>query len=201
MADIKHVTLPNGDTHDIKDATIRDEVQYKIYDSVEDLGLISGSATVAGAWSAMSDGSILICQASEFSSTETPNPYGIIEIIRFNTSRGKILFYGKELPDGDYRMYLVDNAPSGTWVKNVAPVVQKFTSASQTLAAGGEGHVTINVAKTGYTPVGIIGITGSGNSGLYVTDFYIDGTTATLWYRNPGTASKTFTYTITVLYL
>ena len=78
--------------------------------------------------------------------------------------------------------------------------VRTFTSSSQTLAANGEGHVDMNVATSGYTPRGIVGITGNGNSGMYVTDFYINGNTATLWYRNPTTSAKTFTYTITVLF-
>lgn len=81
------------------------------------------------------------------------------------------------------------------------PVVQRFTSPSQTLAANAEGHFSIDVSKDGYTPVGIVAIQGRGNSGLYVTDFYIDGVNATLWYINPRTASRTFTYTITVLYI
>lgn len=78
--------------------------------------------------------------------------------------------------------------------------VTSFTTPSQTLAANSEGHLDMNVAISGYTPLGIVGITGSGNGGLYISDFYIENNTAILWYRNPLTSSKTFTYTITVLY-
>lgn len=119
MADIKHITLPNGDTHDIKDATIRDEVQFKIYDSVTDLGLTDGSATIAGAFAAMPLHSILYAQGGEFASAEKPSGfYGYIWIVKGVTvHRSSIEAKGSMASFGDWRMFLNSSGePTGTWV-------------------------------------------------------------------------------------
>ena len=101
------------------------DVKYKIYNSVTDFGLTAGSATLEGAWSAMPNNSVLICNISAFSSSEWPPRgitvstfYGTIVIIKVISYRGSIHAYGKRVEHGDWRMYLVDgtNVPSGTWV-------------------------------------------------------------------------------------
>lgn len=101
------------------------EVEFKIYESVTDLGLTAGSATLTGVWSAMPDNSILICNISAFSSSEWPTAgftaatfYGTIVIIKVLSYRGSIYAYGKTPAAGDWRMYLTDgtNIPTGTWV-------------------------------------------------------------------------------------
>lgn len=94
------------------------DVNYKIYDSVTDLGLTSGSATIVGAWTAMPDGSILICPRGDFPASELPKDTpGEIEIIKnVNGLVGKVEFHGKTAADGDYRMFInSSNVPTGTW--------------------------------------------------------------------------------------
>lgn len=95
------------------------------YYSVTDLGLTSGSATIAGAYSAMSAPSILSCPIEEFAADQKPTTgfisptfYGSIQIIKCSNIRGFIFAYGKTTDHGDWRMYLVDgvHTPSGTWV-------------------------------------------------------------------------------------
>lgn len=97
---------PSGDNINIK---------YQIYNSVTDLGLTSGSATIAGAYAALPSYSLLICDAGDFS--ESPNSYGIIKIAKTSdNSHGYISFFGKN-EIGDYRMYInSSNVPTGTWV-------------------------------------------------------------------------------------
>ena len=93
-------------------------VDYKVYNSVADIGLTVGSATIAGAFSALPVGSILLCDASEFTSTEVPSIYGLIEIVNLSTGKASINFYGKQLSHGDYRMFITtNNVPDGTWRK------------------------------------------------------------------------------------
>lgn len=95
-------------------------VDFKVYDSVSDIGLTSGSATIAGAWSALSANEILICEASDFTTSTggVPSTLGTVEIIHYSGGRGSITFYGKEAGNADYRMYLnSSNVPTGDWVR------------------------------------------------------------------------------------
>ena len=118
MANIEQIRLPDGVTHDIKDHTIRDEVKYKIYNSVTDLGLTSGSATISGAYSAMPDCSMLVCNAIEFivGSGGVPEVYGIVEITKNDSNRTSIIYRGKTGVN-DYRMFcdLDTGEPTGVW--------------------------------------------------------------------------------------
>lgn len=113
-------------------AVSTNDVQFKIYDSVNDLGLTSGSATIAGALTALPENGILICAAGGFSSSEVPNIYGTIELKKRATNRPVIQFFGRSEDNGDWRMFCDANGtPSGTWIK-VANVSQNvtFTAAS-----------------------------------------------------------------------
>ena len=63
-------------------------------------------------------------------------------------------------------------------------------------------RVEIDASKSGYTPIGIIEVTGSGNNGLLVQDFYFQGATANLYFRNVTSSAKTAaSVTIRVLYM
>jgi len=124
MADVSQITLPNGSTYDIKDKTIRDEVQFKVYDSVADLGLTVSSATLAGAWAALPYKSMLICEGYEFSASEFSGAtqYGVVEMVKSATdTRGWINMYGRTPDDigiGDWRMGINANGvPMGTWYR------------------------------------------------------------------------------------
>ncbi|MBR3272586.1 MAG: hypothetical protein IKF98_01590 [Clostridia bacterium] len=107
-------------------ALTEDDVNYKIYDSVTDLGLTSGSATIAGAWAAMPLYSILICPAGEFvvGSSGVPHIYATVEIKKLSSTgiepnRGSVHFWAKNMAGGqnDLRMFLTDqNAPNGLWI-------------------------------------------------------------------------------------
>lgn len=89
------------------------------------LGLTSGSATIAQAYSALQVSQMLFATASDFAVGELPLSggsritYGTIEIIKAtsNGSRGRINFYGKENTNRDWRMYLSSgNVPTGVWI-------------------------------------------------------------------------------------
>jgi len=99
------------------------DMKYKVYDSIVDLpGFTSndvGSATIAGAWNAMPDGSILICPRTDFPVSELPkDTAGEIEIIKnVNGVVGKVEFHGKSSYDGDYRMFInSSNVPTVPWI-------------------------------------------------------------------------------------
>ena len=97
------------------------ESQIRIYNSVTSLGLTSGSATIAGAYSALAANELLICPAAEFASGQRPYNTGIVEIIkRYNDgSAGSIRFLGLSAVQGDYRMFISGSSPfvpTGEWV-------------------------------------------------------------------------------------
>lgn len=70
------------------------------------------------------------------------------------------------------------------------------------VGAGSTGSTSVSVTKTGYTPLGIISITGSGSTGLAYSDWYINSTgTAYIYYKNDTTSAKSnVTLGLTILY-
>lgn len=124
------------------------EVQYQIYSSVTSLGLTSGSATIAGVYAAMPDGSILITTNGEFASGECPSN-GLVEIHRRTSGRSAIFFYGATDSNHDYRMFLNSNyVPSGTWVRSDLAVESGTPTASS-----GTISSTAYVKRSGNTVV------------------------------------------------
>jgi len=77
-----------------------------------------------------------------------------------------------------------------------------FTKAL-TIAAGNVVEGTVSVAKTGYTPIGVIGTwsTGTGSSFAMPYRSYLDGTNYTYGVRNLGTSQITPTLNFRILYI
>lgn len=96
------------------------EVQFAIYDSVADIGLTVGSATIAGAWAAMAGkNAILLCNAEDFSPSTVPSTAGNIMMYHLaaNTTRGIIRFAFRVSGVGEYAMGIgTDGIPLGTWL-------------------------------------------------------------------------------------
>ena len=104
-----------------------------------------------------------------------------------------------DVTDGNGNV-LADKADASD-VKEI--IVASVALSSVTLTAnGGTGSATGSVARTGYTPLGIVGVqkSGSGNGQASVTAFLISGTTATVSLYNNATASRTVGVTVYVLY-
>ena len=144
--------------------SLQDGVKYKIYNSVEDLGLVSGSATIASAMAAMSAPSILIAPGDDFASSQVPTQLGTVEIVKLNngSTRGWIYFYGKDRGVGDYRMGLVnDGGPCGVWTGAIDYVKVVTSTASRTVSVPadsglnvtGGGYVTEPAIPAGYVEV------------------------------------------------
>ena len=113
--DLKTWTNPDGTVYHFRDG----DVQYKSFDSVDDLGLDVGSAMISGAVTALiaRAPARLFCNSSDFASDEVPNQYGEVEIVALAANRVTIWFYGQTSAYPDRRMYLLDGTPTGTWVK------------------------------------------------------------------------------------
>ncbi len=79
-------------------------------------------------------------------------------------------------------------------------IVVEEKSSSFTAAATSSGNISIDIEKSGYTPIGIVGITGQNTSPLAYSDFYIESdTTAKVYYYNRG-SSISITLVLRVLY-
>ena len=123
------------------------DVTYKIFNSVTDLGLTSGSATISGAYSALGANEMLICDSDDFSGTQTPST-GLVHITKgVSIARGSILFYGKTDAVGDYRMFLSgpSNTPDGVWhCLDNNGLLLKTTSTSGTATANTRLELTVS---------------------------------------------------------
>ena len=86
-------------------------------------------------------------------------------------------------------------------VKNLIVTEQKSTTLS--LPASNTATASINMAKTGYTLLGIVGVqpTGSGSSMGYIYGFYVSGNTANVYFRNTTATARSFTVIVTGLYV
>lgn len=99
------------------------------YNSVEELGLTSGSATITDTVTALLTHAParLFCNSSDFASAEVPNQYGEVEIVALATYRVTIWFYGQTSAYPDRRMYLENGTPTGIWVKYRSELDEKYT--------------------------------------------------------------------------
>lgn len=126
-------------------AAAAEDIRFKTYTSVGQIGLTVGSASIVEAWGALGENSILITNAGEFSSAAVPNTTGTIEIVKSSRLRGWISFFGKTSGNGDYRMGLLDDGtPSGEWAL-ASLRAQRFSASDlRNATATFESNTTLN---------------------------------------------------------
>lgn len=81
-------------------------------------------------------------------------------------------------------------------------IVENVEVASGTIAAGDAENLSVDVTKTGYTPIGIVGVHKTGQSYGYVSisRFYASTTTAYVSIYNNYSSARTYTVSVDVLY-
>lgn len=137
--------------------------------SVTDLGLTSGSATIADAYAALAPKQVLICPALDFAVGELPLvggnrlTDGSIEIVNGDGTDGWIEFHGRLSTVGDYRMFFdSSDVPTGAWV-TVGTMLHKDVTISVNLAA--KAYTAVNDSSistpTGFSIVNMVLQTGS----------------------------------------
>ena len=162
-------------------------VGFRIYNSVEALGLTSGSAQISAAWAALPGRSILIVPASQFASAQVPSTGGIVVMVSGASTaglRGYILYYdsprGSDPTVGDFRMVVKGGTPSGSWLQiaDAASGLIVYKSYSCTYDLGTSGTTTSVTAAqlgisaiSGYVPIGISTI-GTGSAHAVIRSFY-----------------------------
>jgi hypothetical protein len=79
---------------------------------------------------------------------------------------------------------------------------EEFLSDAQTIGSNARGAFNITITRTGYTPVGIIGVgVEAGSAYILLHDFGISGSTAFCQFTNSSTTSETFKAKLKVLYV
>ena len=149
-------------------------IKFAIYNSVSDLGLTAGSATILSAFNAMSDNSILITAGSDFVASEMPDSVqaALVEIRRLGAARTRVLYYGKGESNADYVMYEGSttyngnqaNAPTGVWrrvVVNSSPTEVWKSGAVSTNTVSGP-----NLDDLKYAFIGRVSNATNGPSGI-----------------------------------
>ena len=76
------------------------------------------------------------------------------------------------------------------------------SGASGTIQPGANITMTANAAYSGWTPIAVVGIRGSGTSAFALSELFLDGTTAKAYYRNVKGSADSMNYVIfKVLYV
>ena len=143
-------------------ATAIGDRNLKTYTSVTQLNLVSGSATIAAAYSALSLNSMLVAAASEFASAQVPATTGVIKIIKGSAASIAIIqYYAKENGGLSRCMYLdSSNVPTGTWLNRSGFTVSNLVKDNVSVNASNVTTVEISCAnQTGLEPLGIVGYT------------------------------------------
>ena len=78
----------------------------------------------------------------------------------------------------------------------------KTTSSAVSVAASSYATATVDVSKSGYTPLGILQINKTGSASGYCvpSNWSISGNTASVFLRNTSTSAATVTVSLTILY-
>lgn len=87
-------------------------LNYKLYKSVDSVGQVPGTATVANTWTAMSSGEIILAPPDQFYPGECPETYGTLIMIRSGGTSGYCLFAGA---DHLYKKTFAGNIPQMGW--------------------------------------------------------------------------------------
>lgn len=171
-------------------ARISGQCPFKIYNSVTQLGLTSGSATIADALAALSQTTyqMLICYAGNFAASEVPSTIGNVMIWLTGSARPVIEFFGRAQATGDFRMFTDSyNVPSGVWVPSDGVIYKEHTV---TLAANANVSPFSYYGGKNITPpagLTIVSATGVGASaGVILPQIGTGGTSVYVYGHSAG---------------
>lgn len=116
--------------------SLSSDIKYRIFRLVTDLGLTSGTATLASCWAAMSVGDILIAPPSEFAPGQVPENSGSVVLVRNASTSGSLRFYGNRTYEQEFQ----NNYPTGIWHTilndtDIIPVSKGGTGAASAVEA------------------------------------------------------------------
>lgn len=100
------------------------------------------------------------------------------------------------------RGYNTNNQIWTAWIRPNEFIVENVSIGSGTIASATAENLSVSVAKTGYTPIGIVGVkkTGQTYGAVSISRFNIDGTTAYVSIYNNYSSARTYTVSADILY-
>lgn len=132
-------------------------------------------------------------QVSGTKSSYLPMRYGTLSIFKSGNSYGYVL--ANETTTGKmWIRHFTTNEWHESWQELQRAIVTEMVeqSNSESVSANGTKRFDVDLQKTGYTPVGILGITGSGTTGLVLQEYYISNSRyAYIYFRNATSSSIT----------
>lgn len=182
-----------------------------------DLGIAAsaGPSAVVGAWLKYIAEHYPSKQRCIFTGCVQASSYKMLQVLVYNTSAvdgttGIPQYSMGFLTNYGGTAYLVGSNSYVAYATKIATgsgsgvAVETFTkSIGRSIAAGGSGSIDFTITKSGYTPIGITGIWGSGTTGMVWNDFFlVDNNTARIWYYNAKSSASTLSsLSIKVLYM
>lgn len=132
-------------------------------------------------------------------------------VAQVGVSKGELVYFNGNLyickSAIAYNSTVIDSSTQGTYLGNSVSgilndlfVTDSFESTSLTVTPGYIGTVTINVAKTGYTPIGIIDIQVPNTSVFSISNFFVTNNSVVVSVFNNFDQERTSTIQINVMY-
>ena len=87
---------------------------------------------------------------------------------------------------------------SGT-IKQPSLIVEEITCGAITVEANGNGHATGTISKSGYKPLGVVGIVNISNA-AYIYEYVFGNTYVDIFIRNIGNTQISGTMRVKILY-
>lgn len=175
-----------------------------IVNSVSALGLTVGSATIADAYAALLVNQTLRCPATDFASTQLPSAgatyltNGTVDMYKGANNSGWIEYHG--YTGADYRMPIENGTPSEEWLIAGNLLIEKVSGAEVSVNANTYTAGTFSCAKTGYTPIGIVGFT-TNASDCCIVKMEIVGNEVNYNLRNVSSGQRNAIPSATVMYV
>ena len=155
-------------------SALSDNINYRIFRTVADVGQTVGTATLNGCYAGMSIGDILIADPDEFTPSEVPETAGSLIMVKNGAASGSLRFYGNRT----YEMAFSANYPDGTWKQlindtDVIPISNGGTGATN--AADALSNLGIDFSGTVLSVAGV-GANPTGDVPLVASDLDVNYT-------------------------
>lgn len=118
----------------------------------------------------------------------------------YEVPAGSVLYFDSsaDVPEG----YEASSNPDASELNNKSNVLSVAEFSTTFTGNQSSGNVNIDITRSGYTALGIVGITGSNTSVLSWADFYLtSNTNARVYYYNRSPGSTEITITVKILFV
>lgn len=179
---------------------------FHFFGTLESLGITETDFTYQAFVDRMPVNAVLICRVSGLTFTPTNGEFYLRATCTGFQESKRIEFEAIEMSSSLSGIYKARySAPAGTkwtgWKTALtnANLVVNIIPISYSIPASGEATINANIARNGYTPLGVLGLSGL-TSYLTTRQYYCDTEKAYVSVYNRHTAAQTGTCNIRILY-